>query len=140
MPSLVLETEIAAQPEKCFALLRDPGFHTDTAVRHKGEFGLGQIVRFPSSFIGFDTSLTVEVTEFEPPHFLTDEMRQGIFDEFRHKHEFRPVGEGTLMIDAVTWTLPFGPLSRMFDWIVAARLRSVIGNRNGRLKELAERD
>ena len=140
MYALILETEIAAPPEKCFALLRDPRLHNDKPARHEGEFGLGQIVSFPSRFVGIDTTLTVEVTRFEPPHLMVDEIREGIFREFQHRHEFRSIEAGTLMIDQVAWMLPFGPIGRVFNGIVEARLRSVIGTRNARLKGLAETD
>jgi ligand-binding SRPBCC domain-containing protein len=138
MPTLVLETEIAAPPETCFALLRDPRLHPEAAVAHKGEFGLGQIVRFEGKFLGMRTLLVVEVTEFEPPHLVTDELKQGIFREFRHRHEFRPSGTGTLMIDTVSWTMPYGLVGSLFNGVVTARLRSVISARNARLRSIAE--
>ncbi|HSI89439.1 MAG TPA: SRPBCC family protein [Pyrinomonadaceae bacterium] len=140
MPTFVLETDIAAAPERCFAILRDPRLHPETTVDHEGELAIGQIVRFESRFVGMRTLLELEVTEFDPPNFVTDELRNGIFREFRHRHEFRAAGKGTLMIDTVTWTLPVGPLGRLFDGIAAARLRSVITARNARLKALAEGD
>lgn len=140
MPTIILETEIAAPPEKCFALLRDPRLHNNKPARHDGDFGLGQIVQFPNRFMGFDTTLTVEVMRFEPPHLLVDELREGIFREFQHRHEFRLIDAGTLMVDTVTWVLPFGPIGRVLNTIVETRLRSVISARNGRLKALAEGD
>ena len=140
MPTLEIETEIDARPEICFALLRDSRLHPNTAVGYDGEFGLGQIIRFESRFLGIRTLLELEATEFDPPHLVTDALRDGIFREFRHRHEFHPAGNGTLMIDTVRWTLPYGLIGSVFNGIVSARLRSVISARNARLKALAEGD
>ena len=140
MQTLIIETAIDAPLERSFALVRDPRLHTATIVSHKGDLGIGQIVRFESRLVGIPTSLTLEVTEFDPPTVLTDELCEGIFREFRHRHEFRPAGNGTLMIDTVVWTLPLGRIGMLFDRLVRERLRKVISRRNALLKGLAERD
>ena len=139
MAELLLELEIDAPPEACFALLRDPRLHTETAVVHEGEFALGQRVRFESRMLGLSQVMVVEVTEFDPPHRVTDTMISGTFREFRHTHEFVAFNGGTLMRDIVTWRSPLGPLGRVADrHLLRRKLRRLITGRNLRLKALAE--
>ncbi|MDM7922999.1 MAG: SRPBCC family protein [Pyrinomonadaceae bacterium] len=140
MPEFILETAIDAPPERCFALVRDPRLHADTIVVHEGEFGLGQRVRFESRMLGIRQLLVVEVTEFEPPHRITDEMVSGTFREFRHVHEFLPHPTGTLMRDTVIWASPLGLLGRTADELfLRKKLTRLITARNARLKQIAER-
>lgn len=139
MPKLILETIINAPPETCFALVRDPRLHTDTVAVHEGEFALGQRVRFESCTLGMKQVLVVEVTEFDPPHRVKDEMITGTFREFRHIHEFFPTDGGTLMRDTVTWTSPLGAIGRLADRLfLEEKLLRLISDRNARLKQLAE--
>jgi ligand-binding SRPBCC domain-containing protein len=139
MPTLQLEMEINAPPETCFALLRDPRLHTATVAVHEGDFALGQRIRFESRTFGIRHTLVVEVTEFDPPHRVTDTMISGTFREFRHTHEFIARNGGTLMRDLVWWRSPLGPLGRLADRLFLRRkLRRLITGRNLRLKALAE--
>lgn len=131
--------EIDALPEACFALLRDPRLHTATVAVHEGDFALGQRVRFESRVLGLSQVMVVEVTEFDPPHKVTDTMISGTFREFRHTHEFVARNGGTLMRDTVIWRSPLGPLGRIADRLLLRRkLRRLITGRNLRLKALAE--
>ncbi|HMS09626.1 MAG TPA: SRPBCC family protein [Pyrinomonadaceae bacterium] len=139
MPRLQLEMEIDAPPEACFALLRDPRLHTETLAVHEGDFALGQRVRFESEMLGIKQVMVVEVTEFDPPHRVTDTMISGTFRVFRHTHEFTEHNGGTLMSDVVVWRSPLGPLGRLADRLLLRRkLRRLITGRNLRLKALAE--
>ncbi len=139
MPELCLELYIDARPEVCFALLRDPRLHTKTLATHEGEFALGQRVRFETRTFGIRQVLVVEVTEFDPPHRLTDTMISGTFREFRHTHVFTEHNRGTLMRDVVVWRSPLGPLGRLVDGLFLKRkLTMLITDRNLRLKALAE--
>lgn len=139
MPKLQLEMEIDAPPEACFTLLRDPRLHKETVAAHEGEFALGQRVRFESRTFGIRQVLVVEVTEFDPPHRVTDTMISGTFREFRHTHEFTEHNGGTLMRDVVVWRSPLGPLGRLADTLFLYRkLIKLITGRNVRLKALAE--
>lgn len=139
VPELTLETYINALPEECFALVRNPRLHTETVVTHDGEFGIGQRVRFESKTLGMTQVLTVEVTEFDPQHRMTDEMVTGSFRAFRHIHEFIPKDGTTLMRDTVIWTSPLGPLGRVADVVfLRQKLTRLISARNARLKAIAE--
>lgn len=149
MPTLVIETEINAPPEICFDLVRDVSLHLQTAKNTSekavagtthGKISLGETVTFEGKHFGIRQRLTVKITEFERPRFFTDEMIEGTFKKFKHKHEFVQKGFGTLMRDTLEWTSPFGFLGRIADTILLENhLRKFVSERNRMLKETAEK-
>jgi ligand-binding SRPBCC domain-containing protein len=148
MATLVIETEIDAPPGICFDLVRDISLHIQTtsetsekavAGKTHGKIALGETVTFEGKHFGIRQRLTVKVTEFEEPQFFTDEMIEGTFDEFKHKHEFLAEGDGTLMRDTLVWTSPFGVLGRIVDaLLIKNHLRKLVTRRNLELKKIAE--
>ena len=148
MPILILETEINAPPEVCFDLVRDVSLHVQTlkntgekavAGRTHGKISLGETVTFEGKHFGIRQRLTVKVTELEKPHFFTDEMIEGNFKSFKHKHEFIKKDGGTLMRDTLEWTSPFGFLGKIVDALLLENhLRGLVSERNAELKKVAE--
>ncbi len=105
-----------------------------------GEFGIGQRVTFRSKKFGVSRDLTVEVTDFDRPLRMVDEMVNGPFATFRHVHEFIQQGTGTLIRDTLEWTSPFGVLGKIADGLMLRRtLTKIVRDRNAKLKKLAER-
>lgn len=148
MPLLIIETEIKAPPEICFDLVRDIGLHIQTtketnekavAGKTHGKIALGETVTFEGKHFGIRQRLTVKVTEFERPRFFTDEMIEGTFKAFKHKHEFLIEGNGTLLRDTLVWTSPFGVLGKIVDALLLKNhLRKLVTRRNLELKRIAE--
>ncbi len=148
MPQIVLETVINAPAERCFDLMRDVRLHTKTVARThekvvagvtEGNIGLDQTVTFEGKHLGFRQRMTVKVVEFERPRLFVDEMIEGNFRSFKHVHEFRNGKDGTVMLDTITWTSPFGILGRIVDKLVLERhLTELVMSRNARLKQIAE--
>ena len=148
MPILILETEINAPPEVCFDLVRDVSLHVQTlkntgekavAGRTHGKISLGETVTFEGKHFGIRQRLTVKITELEKPHFFTDEMIEGNFKSFKHKHEFIEKNGGTLMRDTLEWTSPFGFLGKIVDALLLENhLRGLVSERNAELKKVAE--
>lgn len=148
MPTITLTTEINAPAEVCFDLIRDIRLHTKTTVESDekaiagvtdGMIGLGQTVTFEGTHFGMRQRLTVKVTVFERPHLFVDEMTEGRFKSFRHKHEFVETGGKTLMIDTLDWVSPLGIIGRIFDKVLLKpHLTNLVATRNSRLKAIAE--
>lgn len=148
MPILILETEINAPPEVCFDLVRDISLHLQTlkntgekavAGRTYGKIEMGETVTFEGKHFGIRQRLTVKVTELERPHFFTDEMTEGNFKSFKHKHEFIKKDGGTLMRDTLEWTSPLGFLGRIVDALLLENhLRELVSERNAEIKRAAE--
>jgi len=150
MPTIVIETEIDAPPERCFDLARDIGLHCRTTSKTKervvagvtsGLIELGQSVTFEAVHFGVRQRLTSQIVEMEKPRIFVDEMTQGAFAAMRHVHEFETRGENTLMRDTVTWKSPLGVLGVIADGLFLKRyMARFIRERGKALKEIAERE
>lgn len=140
---------VLAPPDLCFDLARDVSVHTQTAAfsdervvlpgRLSGCLELGEVVTFEGKHFGIHHRFTARIVEFRRPHRFTDEMVNGPFRSFRHCHEFHAKATGTLMVDALDWQSPYGPLGRLADTLLVVRhMQRFITAKQRRLKELAE--
>jgi ligand-binding SRPBCC domain-containing protein len=149
MPTICIETFIAAPASRCFDLMRDVDAHTRTtgstnerAVGGKtsGLLGEGDEVTWEAKHFGVRQRLTVRVTKCEPPLLFEDEQVRGTFAGFTHRHEFRAAeGGGTVMVDEFRYRSPFGILGRIADRVFLERyMRTFLIERARGLKALAE--
>jgi len=148
MSQIILETLINASAEICFDLMRDIRIHAQTTAQTNekavagvtdGMISVGQTVTFEGTHFGIRQRLTVKVVEFDRPRLFVDEMTEGSFKTFKHRHEFFPQNRRTLMRDTLTWTSPFGVLGKIVDKLLLERhLIDLVSTRNSRLKEIAE--
>lgn len=128
--------------------MRDIRIHAQTTAQTNekavagvtdGMISLGQTVTFEGTHFGIRQRLTVKVVEFDRPRLFVDEMTEGSFKTFKHRHEFFPQNRRTLMRDTLTWTSPFGVLGKIVDKLLLERhLIDLVSTRNSRLKEIAE--
>lgn len=87
--------------------------------------------------LGFPQRWTSEITEYDPPRRFVDEQVVGPYRRWRHIHEFRPVGNGTEIIDVVEYELPFGRLGRLAHALFVARqLRTIFDYRERIVAEM----
>jgi ligand-binding SRPBCC domain-containing protein len=148
VPNIHLETQISAPVDRCFDLMRNVDAHTRTtgstnerAVGGKtsGLLGQGDEVTWEARHFGVRQRLTARVTRCEPPRLFEDEQVRGAFAGFTHRHEFRAVSGGTLMVDDFSYRAPFGVFGRIADRLFLERyMRSFLRLRARGLKELAE--
>jgi ligand-binding SRPBCC domain-containing protein len=148
MPTIRLETAIAAPPERCFDLSLSVDLHQNsTAGTHEraiagvksGVMKLGDTVTWEAVHFGVKQHLTTKVTSYERPSRFTDEMLRGAFQEIVHHHEFISQRLGTLMIDIFTFRAPFGPLGRLAEALFLTRyMKNLLLTRNRYIKQAAE--
>jgi ligand-binding SRPBCC domain-containing protein len=148
MPVIHLETFIAAPAERCFDLMRDVGVHTRTTSKSNeravggktsGLLEHGDEVTWEAVHLGVKQRLTARVTRCEPPGLLEDQQVRGAFQSFIHRHEFREVGGGTLMVDDFRYTAPFGILGVIADKLFLERyMRRFLRERAEALMKMAE--
>ena len=146
--TIVLETRIRAPIERVFDLARSIDAHIDSssrsgevavAGRTSGLIGLGETVTWSAVHFGFRQRLTVEITEFERPHFFVDCMVAGAFKSMHHRHEFIEGGDHTIMNDVFTCSAPFGLVGKAVELLVLrAYMEQFLVERNERLKTIAE--
>ena len=149
MGTIDIATSIAASPERCFDLARDIDAHIASArgteeraigARTHGLLGLGDEVTWEARHFGVPLRMTVRVTRFDRPRSFEDEMVRGPFRSMRHRHEFTPLGGGTMMRDLFEFTAPFGVLGWLAERLVLdGYMRRFLRRRATALKAMAER-
>jgi ligand-binding SRPBCC domain-containing protein len=150
MPTIRLETIINAPPEKCFDLSLSVEVHTRSTSKTNeravggvttGLLGLGDSVTWEAVHFGIKQHLTSRITKYDRPAMFVDEMVRGAFQSFTHKHEFRRVGDRTLMLDTFDYKSPLGPLGVLADRLFLERyMRKLLTERAQYIKQVAERD
>ena len=148
MPTIRLETSIAASPERCFDLSLSVDVHRHSVAHSherpiagvtSGVLKLGDTVTWEAVHFGIKQQLTSKITAYERPYRFTDEMIQGAFQAMTHIHEFVPQSPGTLMIDLFTFRAPLGILGRLAEVLILTRyMRGLLLARNRYLKQVAE--
>ena len=68
-------------------------------------------------------------------------MAEGDFKTFIHHHHFKPVENGTIMIDIMKFEPPYGTIGRLFSKLYLTNyLRKMLERRNEVIREFAESD
>jgi ligand-binding SRPBCC domain-containing protein len=136
-------TRTSKSPQEMFDLSRSIDAHKESMARSRehaiagvgaGLISLGEEVTWRARHFGVPLTMTSRVTEMEAPARFVDEQVRGPFRSFRHVHEFTSDAGGTVMVDKVAFTAPFGPLGRLIEKLVLARyLRKLIEERGRHL-------
>ena len=144
MARVELTTHIAAPIERVFDLSLDIDLHLRSMARSdeqaiagvtRGQIGLGEEVTWRARHFGRIWTMTSRIVELERPSFFADEEVDGPFRAFRHEHRFRSEGDGTLMVDLVTFGAPLAWLS---DPTLRIYLRRLLERRNTTIATWAE--
>jgi ligand-binding SRPBCC domain-containing protein len=148
MASFRLETMISAPLERCFDLSRDVDLHVrsmrasgERAVAGKtsGLLDLGDEVTWEARHFGLRHRHASRITAFDRPRYFRDEMVAGRFASFRHDHYFESYGDGTRMIDGVSFASPLGVVGRLVDSLFLRRyLMKLIAGHNDTVRREAE--
>ncbi|MEM9079383.1 MAG: SRPBCC family protein [Verrucomicrobiota bacterium] len=130
MPTLTYQRTIEAPPKVVFDLCRSIDFHVQAAqsikaraVAHRtcGLAELNDKTTYSASFFGSRFKLTTQITRFESPQILHDEMAQGLFHRFSHHYIITESPDGTLLEDDFTFQAPLGPLGRLFEQLLLTK-------------------
>ena len=149
MPTIVVETRIAAPIEVCFDLARDVETHLSTSSFTderavggvtSGLLDLGDVVTFEGVHLGIRQRLTAKIVEFARPNRFVSQMVKGAFSSMRHVHEFTVDGPVVVMRDTLTWRSPFWLFGTIADQLlVKNHMRQYLVRKQRALKEQAER-
>jgi len=148
MPTIHLTTFIAAPADRVFDLARNIDLHKKS-MAHTGEDAVagtvtglikdGETVTWKARHLGKSRVLRVKITGMKPPHSFTDEMVSGDFKSMKHEHHFKPVANGTFMIDLFSFESPYGGLGKLVNQVYLTRyMRRLLEQRNEMIKEYAE--
>jgi ligand-binding SRPBCC domain-containing protein len=149
VPSIRLETVIAAPTGECFDLSLSIDAHTASmsssgeraiAGVTSGVLKLGDTVTWRARHFGIAFRMTSAITEYQYPHRFVDEQQRGPFRRWWHEHTFTALANGaTQMTDVVEFRSPLGPLGSMADRLVLDHyMPHLLRQRNAWLKSTLE--
>jgi ligand-binding SRPBCC domain-containing protein len=73
-----------------------------------------------------------------PDHFIV-QMVHGDFKSFRHEHHFKPIDNGTFLIDIIEFESPYGIIGQLANQLfLTSYLHQLLLHRNEVIKQYAE--
>lgn len=98
----------------------------------------GQFITYKvSPFPGLITNWVTEITQVQPKLYFVDEQRIGPYRMWHHEHRFEVRGNAVLMIDRVSYKLPWGLLGRLAHFLfVRNQLKRIFSFREKILEKL----
>lgn len=145
-----LTTFIAAPPQRVFDLSRSVAVVKKVFSRYESEAIAGtssgllkkdETVTWTAKLLGKKRFLKLSISSMELPDRFTDEMVSGDFKAMKHEHFFKPVKNGTLMIEFFSFEPPFGAVGRLASALFLREyLRTLLELRNSSIKQYAESD
>jgi ligand-binding SRPBCC domain-containing protein len=150
MPTIHLTTFIAAPAERVFDLSRSIDLHKKSLAHTNEQAVAGtttglinkdETVTWKAKHLGKTRVLKVKIADMQSPHSFTDEMVSGDFKQMKHEHHFKPVDNGTLLIDLFSFETPYGNIGKIANSLFLTRyLKKLLEKRNHTIKEYAETD
>ncbi|MFK7113819.1 SRPBCC family protein [Flavobacterium oreochromis] len=144
MTTLHLKTVINSETQNVFNASRNLDFHKESlastnekiiAGKQNGLIEEGETVTWRGKHFGCYLTHKSLITQMNKYDSFTDEMVDGHFKSFVHHHQFIEQGNTTLMIDTIHYSIPYGFIGRIFDFLVLKRyLKRLIEERNEFLK------
>ena len=148
MPVIHLTTFIAAPIERVFDLSRSIDLHKHSMTKYKEEpvgsviNGLvkqGDEITWRAHHLFKTRILKTRITSFDRPNSFTDEQISGDFALMKHQHFFKPIDNGTIMIDIFEFQSPFGFAGSVLNKLYLTKyMRVLLEQRNKQIKEIAE--
>ena len=148
MSFIHLTTFIAAPLERVFDLSRSVDLHKKSMAAYEEKIidgvmnGLmkeGDSVTWTARHLFRQRILKVKITKFQKPDFFADEQVQGNFLMMKHEHYFKPIENGTIMIDQFHYELKHGLAGKLFNRLYLEKyITSLLHKRNEMIKQVAE--
>lgn len=148
MQQILVETRIAAPPERCFLLSLNIDLHRQSTEGTKerviagtshGLIGPGETVTFRAKHFGLWLEHASVISAYHRPHYFQDRMIRGAFQTFEHDHYFEEQPYGTRMVDDLRFRAPLGIFGLVAERVVLkSYFRRFLEARNQVLKITAE--
>jgi ligand-binding SRPBCC domain-containing protein len=108
-------------------------------LRTEGFMEPGDRIGWTGSKFGLPTRHVSRIARFEPPSFFREVMESGSFSRFEHDHHFTTVGDHTLVLDYIRFSMPLWLAGRVVGrQVVLPHVVDLLRTRLGLLKRLAE--
>ena len=83
--------------------------------------------------------LSIRLTELRRPDYFSDEQVSGDFVKMKHEHYFKPIENGTIMIDQFLFEIRYGGLGRLINQFYLEKyMKRLLTERNAVIKKTAE--
>ena len=148
MAKIHLTTLINAPAERVFDLSRSVNLHriasSNTYEKAIGGVTTGLInenetVIWQAKHLYKVRKFTTKITSMEFPHHFTVQMVHGDFKSFRHEHYFKPINNGTFLIDVIEFESPYGVIGQLAEKLfLTSYLHKLLLHRNEVIKQYAE--
>jgi ligand-binding SRPBCC domain-containing protein len=148
MPKIHITTFIAAPIDRVFDLSRSINLHTisTSSTNEKaiagvttGLINVNETVTWQAKHLFKTRQHKTLISAMNKPTDFIDEMVTGDFKSFKHHHYFKPIDNGTIMIDTLFFESPYGIIGRWFNTIYLTKyLHRFLLQRNKVIKEYAE--
>jgi len=90
-----------------------------------------------SPLLKIPTSWVTEITHVEKNKFFVDEQRVGPYKIWHHEHLFKQEEKGVLMIDIISYKLPFGILGRLVNFLfIKNKINNIFNYRYDRMNKI----
>jgi ligand-binding SRPBCC domain-containing protein len=86
------------------------------------EMGVGTLIEYRLRLHRVPVRWRTRIEAWEPPHRFVDMQVRGPYSLWEHTHTFEEDGPGaTIIRDRVRYSIPFGPLGELADWLLVRR-------------------
>lgn len=148
MPRIHKTTFIAAPAERVFDLSRHIALYKKIFQSRKEKLTSGAA----STLIGKNETITIiakhagksrmtmmKVTTFQRPSLFIEEQVKGDLESYRHEHHFKPVENGTIVIDILEFDIPKDIIAKIFGKVYFKKyLEEIVRKRNEVIRSYAE--
>ena len=148
MPFIHLTTFIAAPQQRVFDLSRSVDLHKASMKHHKekiiegsmsGLMKLSDTVTWTAKHFFKQRRLKIKITQLQKPDFFVDEQQEGDFEMMKHEHYFKPIENGTIMIDQFHFETPYGLIGKIINKLYLEKyMTKLLNQRNQVIKDAAE--
>ena len=98
--------------------------------------GTGALIDYTIRLWGFPMRWRTRIAAWDAEIGFVDVQLRGPYRSWVHTHRFTEVEGGTLIEDAVAYSLPFGPLGRLAAPLVRRQLERIFSYRRDRMREV----
>jgi ligand-binding SRPBCC domain-containing protein len=148
MPFIHLTTFIAAPQDRVFDLSRSVELHKASMKHHEekivdgtmnGLMNMNDTVTWTAKHLLRQIRLKIIITKFQWPDYFIDEQEAGDFKMMKHEHYFKPIENGTIMIDQFHFETRKGLIGRLINnFYLEKYMTQLLKERNKMIKEVAE--
>jgi ligand-binding SRPBCC domain-containing protein len=148
MPLIHLTTFIAAPIERVFDLSRSIDLHKKSMAHTNEQAVAGttagliefqETVTWKAKHLFKTRVMRVRITEMSKPFSFTNAMMEGDFKSMKHVHHFKKIENGTLLIDLLNYSIPYGSLGKIAEKLfLTDYMKKLLEQRNKAIKDYAE--